>query len=87
MALQTAEIWINVLVPFFAIMELVAPLSNILSCQVIQYDHLDTLNVQICPLLMQWATAVGLEKMLQTENGEWRTKNGEQTENQLQNPL
>ena len=49
-------------------MEPVEPLSNILSCQAIQCGHLDTLNVQICQSLMQWATVVGLEKMSQTEN-------------------
>ena len=32
--------------------------------------RLDTLNIKICPILMQWATVVGLEKMLQTENRE-----------------
>ena len=38
-------------------------LLNIQKCQEEQYDRFDTLNVQICPLLMQLATAVGLEKM------------------------
>ena len=55
-------------------MEPVAPISNILSCQAIQYGYLDTLNVKIRLLLMQWDTAVGLEKMLHTENGEQTEK-------------
>ena len=61
------------LVPFFATIEAVVPLSNIQLCLEDQYVNFDTPNVQICPLLMRWATAVGLQKMLQTENGEQRT--------------
>ena len=43
------------------------PLSNILSCWEDQHGRLDTLNVKFHTLLMQWPTAVGLEKMLDGE--------------------
>ena len=57
------------------------PLSNIQSCQEDQYGHFDTLNVQICPLLIQWATAVGLEK-----NNRQRTENRRITEKPTTKP-
>ena len=69
-----AEIWIIFLVPFLATREAVALLSDILSCWVVQYGCLDTLNVLICTLLMQWATAVGLEKNSIEKNHRQRTE-------------
>ena len=57
------------------------PFSNIQSCQEDQYGHFDTLNIQICPLLIQWATAVGLEKITDREQ---RTDR-EQTDNRETN--
>ena len=65
---------INFLVPFLATREAVALLSDILSCWVVQYSCLDPLNVLICPLLMQWATAVGLEKNSIEKNHRHRTE-------------
>ena len=59
-----ADIWINLLVPFFATMEPVAPLSNILSCWTDKYGLFDTLKIKIYPLLMPLATAVRLEEKL-----------------------
>ena len=58
-----AEIWINFLVPFLATREAVTLISYIKLCQEDQYGRFDTLNVLICPLLMQLATAVEIEKM------------------------
>ena len=43
------------------------PLSNIQSCQEDQYGRFDTLNIQICPLLIQWATAGGIEKVTERQ--------------------
>ena len=71
---------------FLSTWEAVVPLSNIQSCQEDQYGHFNTLNVQICPLLIQWATAGGIEK-----SNRQRTENRQRTDgtqrNQLQSPL
>ena len=63
-----AEIWNKIFVQFIATREAVAPLSYILSGQADQYCRLDTLNIKIRPNMMLWASAVGLEKTLQTED-------------------
>ena len=60
----------NIYVQFFVTREAVKLLSNILLCWADQYGCLATLNIKICPLLMQWATAVGLEEMLQNTDKE-----------------
>ena len=53
--------------------------SNIQLSREDQYSRFDTLNDQISPLLMQLATAVGLEKCYRrrTENRERRMENRE----------
>ena len=38
-----------------------------MSCQEDQYSYLDNFNVNICPLLLQWATIVCGAKLLQTD--------------------
>ena len=44
-----------------------------MSCCADKYICLDTLKIKIHPLLMQWASAVELEEILQMENRERRT--------------
>ena len=61
------------------IAEVLKLLSNILSCRVDQYRCMDILIIKILPLLMQWANAGGLEKMLQTENQEHRKEGNRET--------
>ena len=61
------------------IAEVLKLLSNILSCRVDQYRCMDILNIKILPLLMKWANAGGLEKMLQTENREHRKEGNRET--------
>ena len=65
-----AKIWINIYVQFFATREAVKLFSNILLCWADQYGRLDTLNIKICPLLMQWAIVVGSQEMLQKTDKE-----------------
>ena len=77
-----AEIWNNLFVLFIATRKAVVPLS----CWANQYSCLDTLNIKICPLLMLWANAVGLEKCYrQRTDREERTENRQR--NLLQSPL
>ena len=45
-ALQTADIWIDLLVQIFATRKAVVPLSNILSCWADQYGHLVSESLQ-----------------------------------------
>ena len=61
------------------IAEVLKLLSNILSCRVDQYRCIDILIIKILPLLMQWANAGGLEKMLRTENREHRKEGNRET--------
>ena len=64
-----------------------APLSNILSCWADKYGCLDTPNIKICQLLILKGNALGLEKMLQTENRQ-RMESREQTEKPItESPL
>ena len=59
-ALQTTQIWINLLGQIFATRKAVAPLSYNLSCWADQYSSIDTSNINISPLvIILWQNILG----------------------------